>query len=272
MSKGKISTSLGNNSVFRRAEKLENVTNETATIKGLSIKTLILIGVTIVSALFGILIANYMLNFFVVYLTISIVIPLITFILSLIMSFRPDAAKYLSIPYAVLEGLSIGAICGICLIGFGKLGYLMVSLAFILTLSVFLAAIILYFTGLVKVTSFFRKFMYVALLGSLIASIMVSLVFLIGYLSGVMDMNFYQSAFEAGSIVRVFSLIGSFIMIVIASLYVLISLDNATNVVNNGLDKTYEWYAAFGIVINLIWLFYQILRFVVLVLGGSKRK
>ena len=121
-------------------------------------------------------------------------------------------------------------------------------------------------------TSFFRKFMYVALLGSLIASIMVSLVFLIGYLSGVMDMNFYQSAFEAGSIVRVFSLIGSFIMIVIASLYVLISLDNATNVVNNGLDKTYEWYAAFGIVINLIWLFYQILRFVVLVLGGSKRK
>ena len=47
-------------------------------------------------------------------------------------------------------------------------------------------------------------------------------------------------------------------------------IDNIT--LPNGLDKTYEWYAAFGIVINLIWLFYQILRFVVLVLGGSKRK
>ena len=39
-------------------------------------------------------------------------------------------------------------------------------------------------------------------------------------------------------------------MILIASVYTVISLDNANNIVKAGLDKNYEWYASFGIVLK----------------------
>ena len=60
-------------------------------------------------------------------------------------------------------------------------------------------------------------------------------------------------------------------MIFVAGIYIVISLDNATKIVEAGLDKEYEWYAAFGIILNLIWLFYQVLRFLIMIFGGSRR-
>ena len=43
-------------------------------------------------------------------------------------------------------------------------------------------------------------------------------------------------------------------MVILAGLYVVISFDNTTRIVDIGLGKTYEWYAAFGILLNVIWL------------------
>ena len=60
------------------------------------------------------------------------------------------------------------------------------------------------------------------------------------------------------------ALLISIIMVIISSLYVVISLDNATMIVDAGMDKTFEWYAAFGILLNIIWLYYEVLRLLII--------
>ena len=59
------------------------------------------------------------------------------------------------------------------------------------------------------------------------------------------------------------ALIFAIISVFIASIYSLISLDNAKRLVDSGLDRSYEWYAAFGIVITSIWLFLEIFELLI---------
>ena len=49
----------------------------------------------------------------------------------------------------------------------------------------------------------------------------------------------------------------------------MISLDNAQVIVTAGVDKNYEWYASFGIVLNVIWLFWEVLRLVLIIFSRS---
>jgi len=263
---------LGSNGVFRRAADLYSGYSETATIGGVAKKTLLLIITTVISAIVGILIALPLVatSYLGFYLGICVVVPLATFVMSMFMTFSPKSSKILSIPYSALEGLSIGCICGLALIYFAETGFLIVGLAFVITLGMFLGGVILYCTGTFKVTNGLRKVMYAILLGSVIASALSSLVALIGYLFGFFDAAFFASIYEAGSPIYLIMTFVSLLMIFVAGIYIVISLDNATKIVEAGLDKEYEWYAAFGIILNLIWLFYQVLRFLIMLFGGSR--
>ena len=42
-----------------------------------------------------------------------------------------------------------------------------------------------------------------------------------------------------------------------------------TNIVENGLSKNYEWYAAYGLMVTLIWLYMEFLR-LALILAGNR--
>lgn len=264
---------LGNNGVFRRATDLYSGYSDVATIDGVAKKTLILIAITVVSAIIGILIALPLAatSYLGFYLGVCVVIPLATFVMSMFMTFNPKSSKVLSIPYSALEGLSIGCICGLALMYFAETGFLIVGLAFVITLGMFLGGVILYCTGVFKVTNTLRKVMYAILLGSIVASALSSLVLLIGYLFGFFNAAFFASFYEAGSPIYLIMIIVSLIMIIVAGIYIVISLDNASHIVQAGLDKEYEWYAAFGIILNLIWLFYQVLRFLIMIFGNSRR-
>ena len=102
---------VGNNYVFKKAETFSHLGTETATMKGVCLKTffllLITIATTVLSMVFGkvshiasggIILAGYILS------------PILTFVLSITMSLTPKSAKFLAIPYAIFEGLSIGSI------------------------------------------------------------------------------------------------------------------------------------------------------------------
>ena len=243
-----------NNFVFKRAEaySCEYVEN-LATAKGVSTKTLSLILVTFIAALAGIFVLGPV-------GVMSLYLPIIIadIVLLLIMSFVPSTTKWLSIPYAVLEGLMIGAIVGILEIALPGLGFSIGATALVATMVIFLVASVLYLSGTIRVTNKLRKFMFTAI---------ISLA-LTGLLIGIM------SIFNPG-IAYVFSygpiaLLIALIYVVIASVYVVISLDNAYNIVESGLGKDYEWYAAFGILINIIWLFYEILRLILIIVARNR--
>ena len=50
-------------------------------------------------------------------------------------------------------------------------------------------------------------------------------------------------------------------------MYVLSSLSLADNLIQSGVEKTMEWYASYAITLNVIYLFIEILRLIILLIG-----
>ena len=144
-------------------------------------------------------------------------------------------------------------------LGGDKAGMLL-GLALFITISIFLVGAILYSTGIVRVTTKFRRFMFIMLIG---IAITTSLISIVSIFSSVFYMLFMGNS--------TLSIVITIISIIIASAYTLISFDSANNIVNSSLDKEYEWYASFGIILNVIWLFYEILRLLIIILSRSRK-
>lgn len=246
---------VGNNVVFTRAQNLERVSGQIATIQGVGSKTILLILITFISALATMFILGPL-----KILSAYFLIWIITFVLLIIMSFNPRAARVLAIPYAVLEGMTVGAISGVVAIAIPEAGLLLPGLALAITMAIFLSASVLYTTGVIRVSGFFRRFMYTLLLGVIITSLVVMI-------AGLFDSQIYEIFYGATSYI---ALLISIIMVIISSLYVVISLDNANMIVDAGMDKTFEWYAAFGILLNIIWLYYEVLRLLIILMSRDR--
>jgi uncharacterized YccA/Bax inhibitor family protein len=101
--------------------------------------------------------------------------------------------------------------------------------------------------------------MYVLLIGVVFTTTIVTIVSLF-------NPGLYTLFFGNSSL----ALLISIVMVVIASVYTVISLENANSIVSAGLDKNYEWYASFGIVLNIIWLFYEVVRLLLIILSRSR--
>lgn len=239
----------GDNVVFSRAQNLERVSGQVATIQGVGSKTILLVLITLISALATMFILGPH-----KVLSAYFIIWIITFVLLMIMSFNPTAARVLAIPYAILEGMTVGAISGVVAIAIPDDGLLISGLALSITMTIFLGASVLYATGVIRVSGFFRRFMYTLLLGVVITSLVVMI-------AGFFNSQIYELFYGVNSGI---ALLISIIMVIISSLYVVISLDNATMIVDAGMDKTFEWYAAFGILLNIIWLYYEVLRLLII--------
>lgn len=187
--------------------------------------------------------------------------PILTFIFSMVMSFKPLVAKSLAIPYAILEGVSIGAISGLLKLALGEVGGTIVGLAFVIVLTFFLAAALVYSTGLVNIGSGFRRFALILGFGLIMSTFFITL-------GGLINPWIRELFYGETTIALIFCIIS----VLIASIYSLITLDNAKRMVDNGLDERYEWFAAFGIVLNLIWLFWEVLRLVAIIASRSSKR
>ena len=76
------------NAIFRRMERLESVTGESATLQGVTTKSMILIGVTLLTAILSI-------SFLPVLLSpvLLIVTSIATLVIGLVISFSPTKAR-----------------------------------------------------------------------------------------------------------------------------------------------------------------------------------
>ena len=83
----------GDNVVFSRAQNLERVSGQVATIQGVGSKTILLVLITLISALATMFILGPH-----KVLSAYFIIWIITFVLLMIMSFNPTAARVLAIP------------------------------------------------------------------------------------------------------------------------------------------------------------------------------
>lgn len=166
------------------------------------------------------------------------------FVLALVISFVPRTAPFLSPVYAVAQGVLLGALSSML-----NLKYPGIALqAVALTMGVFVAMLLAYRAGLIKATEKFKSVVLACTLG-IMATYGITL--LLG-LFGVAVPYIHA----AGPIGIVFSLF----CVTIASLNLIIDFDFIESMQAQGAPKATEWYAAFGLLVTVIWLYIEILK------------
>ncbi|AHM61358.1 hypothetical protein D770_15520 [Flammeovirgaceae bacterium 311] len=166
------------------------------------------------------------------------------FVLAMVTIFKAGIAKYTAPLYAVLEGLFLGGLTLFFEMMFPGIAFQAISL----TLGVFICMLIAYKTGVIKATEGFRA-------GLMAATGAVALVYII---SMVMSFFGYQIPFihESGLIGIGFSVV----VVVIAALNLVLDFAFIEEGAAMGAPKHMEWYAAFSLLVTLVWLYLEILR------------
>lgn len=166
------------------------------------------------------------------------------FIIALITIFNKKAAPVTAPLYAVCEGLLLGGISS----WFERQFPGIVVQAILLTFGTLAALLVAYTSGLIKATENF-KLGVVAATGGIAIFYLISMVMgFFGHAPGVIT-----SSSTAG-------LIFSGVVVVVAALNLVLDFDFIEQGAEHGAPKYMEWYAAFGLMVTLVWLYLEILR------------
>ena len=167
------------------------------------------------------------------------------FIVALVTVFKKQWAPVTAPLYAALEGLFLGAVSAMFELRFP--GIVMQAVG--LTFGTLAALLMAYRSGLIKATENFKLGVFAATGG-------IALLYLV---------NIGMRAFGFGGMgfIHDSGLIGiafSGFVVVIAALNLVLDFDFIENGVEKGAPKYMEWYAAFGLLVTLVWLYLEILR------------
>ncbi len=232
---------ISTNPMLRSIDNSVFDSTESATYNGIALKTLFLFAVLITSAFTVVTNLPYFeANFWIFFVAL-----IGGFIAVITASIKPKLAKYFAPIYAVFEGIVIGVIA--TMLSFIASG--IVEIAILITLCIFFVMLILYITGAVRVGPFLRRLT----IGALVGLLMFTLLVMFSSVFSPAIANMYYSNLS-------FMLVISLVSAVIATLMILLDLDNCTRIVQAGAPKEFEWSASLGLMVTIIWLFIEILR------------
>ena len=147
--------------------------------------------------------------------------------------------------YAVAEGLALGAISAMFEQRFP--GIVMQAVG--LTFGTLAALLLAYRSGLVRATENFK-------LGVVAATGGIMLLYLV-------NIGMRLFGFDGMGFIHDSSLLGigfSVVVVIVAALNLVLDFDFIEEGVEAGAPKYMEWYAAFGLLVTLVWLYLEILR------------
>ena len=166
------------------------------------------------------------------------------FVVALITIFKKTWAPVTAPIYAVLEGLFLGAISGVMNMAYP--GIAMQAIA--LTIGTLFTLLLAYRTGLIRATENFK-------MGVVAATGGIAMLYLVNIVMGFFGARI-PFIHESGTVGILFSLF----VVVIAALNLVLDFDFIENGAEAGAPKYMEWYAAFGLMVTLVWLYLEILR------------
>jgi uncharacterized YccA/Bax inhibitor family protein len=165
--------------------------------------------------------------------------------------FRPQWAKYVAPVYAVGQGFAVGAISAY----YNQLFDGIVIQAVGATLGVFAVMLVLYRTRIIRVTERFRRVIVLATLGVMAFYLVSFIVNLFGA-----EVTFLREP-------NVFGILFSVGVSILAALNLTLDFDFIERGTKAGLNKDFEWYAAFGLMVTIVWLYLELLRLLALLQG-----
>jgi uncharacterized YccA/Bax inhibitor family protein len=166
-------------------------------------------------------------------------------IVAFVTAFKKEWSPVTAPIYALLEGLVLGGLSAMFELRYPGIAMEAVGLTFA-TLFVML---MLYKSGIIKVTQKFR-------IGVVAATGGIFFFYMAQMLLGFFHISFFGSVYGSGIVGIGFSLI----VVTIAALNLVLDFDFVEQGVAYGVPKYMEWYAAFGIMVTLVWLYLEMLR------------
>lgn len=166
------------------------------------------------------------------------------FVVALITIFKKTAAPITAPLYAVCQGVLLGGISSL----FEKQFPGIVFQAITLTFGTLGALLLAYTSRLIKATENFK-------LGLFAATGAIALFYLVSFILGLFGIQI-PLIHESGLVGIGFSAV----VVVIAALNLVMDFDFIEQGAEQGSPKYMEWYAAFGLIVTLVWLYMEILR------------
>ncbi|MCB1246568.1 MAG: Bax inhibitor-1/YccA family protein [Acidimicrobiia bacterium] len=165
-------------------------------------------------------------------------------VLAIVTAFKPQLAIVTGPLYAVAQGVMLGAISAIL-----DAQYEGIALQAVLaTIAVFVVMLVLFVTRTIRVTNRMRGMIIGATFGIMLF-----------YLASIV-LSFFNVdipyVWDSGPIGIGFSLL----VVGIAAFNLMLDFDMIERGVSASAPRSYEWYAAFGLMVTIVWLYIEILR------------
>ena len=168
------------------------------------------------------------------------------FITALVTIFKKTLSPYTVPLYAVFQGLALGGISAI----YNNMYTGIVQQAIFLTFGIFAALLFAYKTKIIEPTENFKLVVFAATCG-------IALVYFVSFI-----MSFFGSGLSVMNPqnASLMSIGFSIFVVLIAALNLVLDFDFIEQSFANSAPKYMEWYASFGLMVTLIFLYLEILR------------
>lgn len=221
-----------------------------ATYKGITIKTVILLLISVlIAAVIAFALPTILTNNPTTFYVTLIISSIVGFISVIVGRSSERKAKYASVIYAICEGLFLGSISAIV----DSYAPGVVKTAVFSTIVLFAVMLTLFATGVIRVGSEFRSICFGLTLGALAIILMVSLFSLF------VD---YKTYFNIMIGVEVF-------LVIYGVITLSLNFAEANAVVSMGASKDAEWSVALGLLVSIVYIYIEILRLLALVAARS---
>ncbi len=166
------------------------------------------------------------------------------FITAIVTIIKKEWAGYTSPLYAIFEGLVLGSLSKIFESQFSGI----VFQAIMLTFGTAAGMLLLYKYNIIKVTDKFRSII-------ITATFAICVVYFISFIMSLFGSgaSFLHSSSPIGLLFQLF-------VVAIASLNLILDFDFIAKISNRGLPSYMGWFAAFGLMVTLVWLYIEILH------------
>ena len=172
-----------------------------------------------------------------------------TLVLGLVISFARITNPLVIGLYAVLQGVLMGVVSR----WFEQRYPGIVMQAVIGTFGIFAIMVTLYKVRAIRATPRFTRIVIGALIGVVVLSLLNFVAYLFGLNLGLRD---YSTEGEVGWLPIAFSVV----VIIVGALTLILDFDMIEQGVQVGLPEKFAWYCAFGLLVGLIFLYWEILR------------
>jgi uncharacterized YccA/Bax inhibitor family protein len=169
---------------------------------------------------------------------------IIALIIGIYTNFRPMQAQYTGLAYAVFEGIFVGAISKSFEVSYPGIVFQAAGL----TMAILAALLGLYRSGKIRVTENFKLGVGAAVGG-------VFLFYMATFVLSFFGVNMPLVNSNSG-----FGIAFSVFVVALASATLVVDFDYIEKGAESGLPRQMNWFAAFGLMVSIVWLYLELLR------------